>query len=63
MLHEFVVLGSWGFLGGLHLPICICVFVVLDTCVCANFLYSDLVFEPCDEVYYGGYVEFVWVVV
>ena len=30
--------------------LCICVFVVVDTCVCANLLYNDLVFEPCDEV-------------
>jgi hypothetical protein len=32
--------------------------------VCAlTFLYSDFMLEPCDEVYYGGYEEFVVMVI
>lgn len=40
---------------------CVCVFVSLNACICSIFLYSNLVLEPCDEVYYEGYEEFIWV--
>lgn len=47
-------------LSGFFYDIC---FLSLE-CMCVlNFLCSNLVLKSCDEVYYGVYEEFVWVVV
>ena len=58
---QYVNAWYWGhgvFEGTFICP-CICVFVVLDTYVCANILYSGIVLDTLYEMYYGGYEEFV----
>lgn len=57
-----MILGLWVF-DGAFVCHCVCVFVALDACVCSKFLYSDLMLEPCDELYYEGYEKFVGMVV
>lgn len=61
------ILGS-GLMGNLRAPsvpsyVSVYIFVALNACVCSNFLYSNLMREACDNVNYGAYKKFVWVVV
>lgn len=41
---------------------CVCFFIAKYAYVGPDFMYCDLMQEPCDEVYYRGNEEFVWVV-
>ena len=36
--------------------------IAVNACVYGDFLYSDLMLEPCDEVSYRGFEEFAWVI-
>lgn len=54
-----------GLMGDSRVPSFASVYIVvaLNACVCSNFLYSDLMREPCDNVNCGSYEKFVWVIV
>lgn len=59
-MYEHTICGTriMGFLRALSFG-SVFIIVALNACVCSDFPYGDLVIEPCVEVNYGDYEEFV----